>query len=78
MAAILVLAAGQGFSNNLAFGQVYWIIAACILFSLYLEQQGMGWSAGVLLGWTSIKYIPVVFHFLASHFSPGKNRHRVK
>jgi hypothetical protein len=38
MAAILVLAAGQGFSNNLAFGQVYWIIAVCILFSLYLEQ----------------------------------------
>lgn len=64
MAAILVLAAGQGFSNNLAFGQVYWIIAACILFSLYLEQQGMGWAAGVLLGfWTSIKYIPVVFIF---------------
>ncbi|HQQ97473.1 MAG TPA: glycosyltransferase family 87 protein [Cyclobacteriaceae bacterium] len=64
MAAILVLASGQGFSNNLAFGQVYWIIAVCILFSLYLEQQGMGWAAGFLLGfWTSIKYIPVVFIF---------------
>lgn len=64
MAAVLVLATGQGFSNNLAFGQVYWIIAVCILFSLYLEQQGMGWAAGILLGfWTSIKYIPVVFIF---------------
>lgn len=64
MASILVLAAGQGFSNNLAFGQVYWIIAVSILIALYLEQQGMSWAAGVLLGlWTAIKYIPVVFIF---------------
>jgi len=64
VAAILVLGAGQGFSNNVAFGQVYWIVAFSILLALYLEQRGLGWAAGILLGiWTAIKYIPVVFIF---------------
>jgi hypothetical protein len=63
-ALILILGAGQGFSNNLAFGQVYWIIATSILLAIYLEQKGYARIGGALLAiGAAIKYIPVVFIF---------------
>jgi hypothetical protein len=68
--ALLVLGGGLSVVNNIAFGQVYWIMTVCILFAIHLYQKNRPVAAGWLLGiFSALKYFPVVF--IAGYFLHG-------
>lgn len=58
---LVVLAAGAGLVNNIAFGQLYLIMVTCLLIAIVWIEQGRPLAAGILLGlFAVIKYFPVV------------------
>ena len=55
--ALLILGGGFSVVNNIAFGQIYWIMTIFILFSLVLVNRGYSVVAGFILGiFISLKY----------------------
>jgi len=71
--AMLVFGCGLSLTNNVAFGQVYWIMTVFTLFSVWIVRKNYPIIAGgILTTFASIKYFPIVFiggYFLNSFHS---------
>ncbi len=60
--AILILGGGFSVVNNIAFGQIYWVMTVFMLFFLMLVKKGYPILAGFIIGiFISLKYFPIVF-----------------
>jgi hypothetical protein len=58
---LIITASGASLTNNLAFGQVYLIMACFLLLAITLIKHGYPALAGVMLGvFTAVKYFPAV------------------
>jgi hypothetical protein len=58
---LIILAGGAGITNNIAFGQLYLIMTALMLWSIIWIREGSPIAAGIILGaFTVIKYYPIV------------------
>lgn len=61
LALLLVLASGLSLANNVAFGQMYWLMTVAILFACKeLRSHRAISAAGLLSLFTALKYFPVV------------------
>ncbi len=62
LSATVVFGSGLSLINNIAFGQIYWIMTVTGLWALALESNGMLVVAGFILAlFSAVKYFPVVF-----------------
>ncbi|CAN5422373.1 hypothetical protein BH10BAC4_BH10BAC4_13690 [soil metagenome] len=80
--AILIFGAGLGLANNIAFGQLYWIMTVFILLSIILIKKGYSIGGGMILSvFIAIKYFPIVFiggYFVNSIVSKNKSNARIQ
>ena len=69
---LFILASGLSLTNNIRFGQVYWLMTVALLYSFYWTEQKKEGLSGLILGtFTSIKYFSIIFiasQFFAKHF----------
>ncbi|MBS1683005.1 MAG: DUF2029 domain-containing protein [Bacteroidetes bacterium] len=60
----LILASGLSLINNIKFGQVYWLMTICLLFSIWWLKQNKEFVAGFVVGiFAMLKYYSVVIFF---------------
>ncbi len=59
---LIILLSGLGLINNIAFGQMYWIMTVFILIAIWCQQNNRSVLAAIIFGlFTSLKYFPIVF-----------------